>query len=106
MTKTLDETLVLIEELASQNYIGDEITMPRDKSVFEVDNVNLLRAKIDVLTNSLSKLNVSNDNTNVENVQAVNNGCEFCGGPHAYGECPSSNREDANFVQANQQRSL
>jgi len=51
-------------------------------------------------------MSIPNANSNVENVQALAIGCELCGGPHAYGECPSTNREDANFVLANQQRSF
>ena len=106
MTKTPEEASILLEELASQSYMGDEISMPRGRSVLEVDSVNSLGAKIEALTSAISKMSIPNANSNVENVQALAIGCELCGGPHAYGECPSTNREDANFVQANQQRSF
>ena len=66
MDKTAREAIILLEELASQGYMGDEPTMAKVRGVLELDTVNLLSAKIDALTKLVSKSQVNSiDNANV-----------------------------------------
>ena len=44
------EATTLLEELASQGYIGDETTLAKGKGMLEVDSINMLNAKVDALT--------------------------------------------------------
>ena len=55
MDKTAKEAVNLLEELASQGYMGDETTMAKAKGVLELDTINLLNAKIYALTKLMSK---------------------------------------------------
>ena len=53
--KTAKEAVILLEELASQGYMGDEPTMAKARGVLELDTINLLSAKVDALTKLVSK---------------------------------------------------
>ena len=94
MDKTAREAVILLEELASQGYMGDEPTMAKARGVLELDTINLLSAKVDALTKLVSKSQVNSiDNANVA--------CELCGGSHSYTQCNmnSNANEDVSFVQ-------
>eukprot|EP00257_Ricinus_communis_P020703 XP_015579995.1 uncharacterized protein LOC107261946 [Ricinus communis] len=56
MDKTAREAITLLEELASQGYIGDETTMAKARGVLEPDTIKMLNAKVDALTNLFGKL--------------------------------------------------
>ena len=45
MDKTAREAVTLLEELASQGYMGDETTMAKARGVLELDSIKLLSAK-------------------------------------------------------------
>ena len=53
--KTAREAVTLLEELASQGYMGEETTMAKAKGVLELDTIKMLNAKVDALTNLVSK---------------------------------------------------
>ena len=53
MDKTAREAVTLLEEHASQGYIGDETTKAR--GVLELDTIKMLNAKVDALTNLVSR---------------------------------------------------
>ena len=55
MDKTANEAVTLLEELASQRYMGEEITMAKAKGILELDTINLLNAKVNALTKMVSK---------------------------------------------------
>ena len=55
MDKTAREAIILLEELASQGYMGDEPIMAKARGVLELNTINLLNVKVDVLTKSVSK---------------------------------------------------
>ena len=55
MDKTVREAVTLLEELTSQGYMGKETTIVKAKGVLELDTINLLNAKVDVLTKLVSK---------------------------------------------------
>ena len=79
MDKMAREAITLLEELASQGYMGDETTIAKAKGVLELDTINMLSAKVDALTKMVSKSQVNSlDFTNVV--------CETCGGPHSYSQ--------------------
>ena len=44
MDKMAREAVILLEELASQGYMGDEPTMEKARGVLELDTINLLGA--------------------------------------------------------------
>ena len=50
MDKTAKEAVILLEELASQGYTGNKLTMAKAKGVLGLDTINLLSAKIDAFT--------------------------------------------------------
>ena len=77
MDKMAGEAVTLLEELASQGYMGDETTMAKANGVLELDTINLLNAKIDALTKLVSK-------SQINSLEYVNVICETCGGPHSY----------------------
>ena len=80
MDKMAREAVTLLEELASQRYMGDETTMAKAKGVLELDTINMLSAKVDALTKILSKSQVNSlDCTNVV--------CGTCEGTHSYSQC-------------------
>ena len=94
MDKTAREAIILLEELASQGYMGDEPTIAKARGVLELDTINLLSAKVDDLTKLVSKSQVNSiDNSNIA--------CELCGGSHSYTQCNmnSSGNEDVSFEQ-------
>ena len=84
MDKTAREAVTLLEELASQGYMGDETTMAKARGVLELDSIKLLSAKVDALTNLVNKAHINSiENTNVA--------CEFCGGNHESVDCQAGN---------------
>ena len=76
MDKTTREAVTLLEELASQGYIGEETTMVKAKGVLELDTINLLNTKVDALTKLVSK-------SQFNSLECTNVVCETCGGPHS-----------------------
>ena len=44
MDKTAREAVTLLEELASQGYMGDETIMAKAKGVLELNTINILNA--------------------------------------------------------------
>ena len=66
------EAIILLEELASQGYIGDEPIMAKATGVLELDTINLLSAKVDALTKLVSK-------SQVNSINNANVACELCG---------------------------
>ena len=94
MDKMAKEAVTLLEEIASQEYMGDEKIIAKAKGVLELDTINLLSAKVDALTKLVSKSQVNSiDNASVA--------CELCGGSHSYTQCNmnSNANEDVSFVQ-------
>ena len=92
MDKMAREAVTLLEELASQGYMGEESTMAKAKRVLELDTIKMLNAKVDALTNLVSK-------SQVNSLECTNVVCETCGGSHSYSQCNMSNNEDASYVQ-------
>ena len=92
MDKTVREAVILLEELASQGYMGEETTMAKGKGVLELNTIKMLNAKVDALTNLVSK-------SQVNLLECTNVICETCGGSHSYSQCNMSNNEDVSYVQ-------
>ena len=59
MDKMARETVILLEELASQGYMGEETIMVKAKGVLELDTINLLNAKVYALTKLVSKSQIN-----------------------------------------------
>ena len=59
MDKMAREVVTLLEELASQGYMGEGTTMAKAKGVLELDTINLLNAKVDALTKLVSKSQIN-----------------------------------------------
>ena len=59
MDKVAREAVTLLEELASQGYMGKETTMEKARGVLEIDTINMLSAKVDALTKMVSKSQVN-----------------------------------------------
>ena len=76
MDKTARETIILLEELASQGYMGEETIMAKAKGVLELDTINLLNAKVDALTKLVSK-------SQINFLECANVVCKTCGGSHS-----------------------
>ena len=55
MDKTAREAITLLEKLASQGYMGDETTMAKAREVLELDTIKMVNAKVDALTNLVSR---------------------------------------------------
>ena len=55
MDKTAREAVTLLKELSSQEYMGDETTIAKARGVLELDTIKMLNAKIDALTNLVSR---------------------------------------------------
>ena len=94
MDKTAREAIILLEELASQGFMGDKPTMAKVRGVLELDTINLLSAKVDALTKLVSKSQFNSiDNATVA--------CELCGGSHSYTQCNmnSNAKEAVSFMQ-------
>ena len=92
MDKTAREAVTLLEELASQGYMGDETTMAKARGVLELDTIKMLNAKVDALTNLVSR-------NQINSLESTNVICESCGGSHSYSQCNLSINEDMNYVQ-------
>ena len=92
MDKTAKEAVTLLEELASQGYMSEEITMAKARGVFEIDTIKMLNAKVDALTNLVSR-------TQINSIESANVICESCGGSHSYSQCNMSTNEDVSYVQ-------
>ena len=94
MDKTAKEAVILLEELASQGYMGDEPTMAKARGVLELGTINLLSAKIDALTKLVSK-------SQIHSIESTNVACELCGGSHSYSQCNMSSNanEDVSYIQ-------
>ena len=66
MDKAAREAVTLLEELASQGYMGDETTMAKVRGVLELDTIKILNAKVDALTNLVSRNQINSlESTNV-----------------------------------------
>ena len=92
MDKMTREVVTLLEELASQGYMGDETTMAKAKGVLELNTIKMLNAKVDALTNLVSR-------NQINSLESTNVDCESCGGPHSYSQCTLSTNEDVNYMQ-------
>ena len=92
MDKTAREAVTLLEELASQGYMGEETTMAKAKGVLELNTIKMLNAKVDALTNLVSK-------SQVNSLECTNIVCETCGVSHSYSQCNMSTNEDVSYVQ-------
>ena len=92
MDKMAREAVTLLEELASQGYIGDETTMVKLRGVLELDTIKILNAKVDALTNLVSR-------NQINSLESTNVICESCGGSHLYSQYNLNTNEDVNYVQ-------
>ena len=92
MDKMARKAVTLLEELASQGYMGDETTMAKEKGVLELDTINMLNAKVDALTKLVSK-------SQINSLESTNIVCETCGGSHSYSQCTLSTNKDVNYMQ-------
>ena len=92
MDKMAREAVTLLEELASQGYMGEETTMAKARGVLELDTIKMLNAKVDALTKLVS-------NSQINSLECANVVCETCGGPHLYSQCNITANEDVNYVQ-------
>ena len=92
MDKTAKEVVTLLEELTSQGYMGDETTMAKARGVLELDIIKILNAKVDALTNLVSR-------NQINSLESTNVVCESCGGSHSYYQCNLNTNEDVNYVQ-------
>ena len=77
MDKMAREAVTLLEELASQGYMGEETTMAKARGVLELDTIKMLNAKVDALTKLVS-------NSQINSLECANVVCDTCGGPHLY----------------------
>ena len=93
MDKTAKEAVILLEELASQVYMGDEHTMAKARGLLELDTINLLSAKVEALTKLVSKSQVNS----IKNTNVI---CELCGGSHLCSQCNmnATPNEDVSYV--------
>ena len=55
MDKTTREAVTLLEELTSQGYMGKKTIMAKARGVLELDIIKMLSAKVDALTNLVSR---------------------------------------------------
>ena len=92
MDKTAREAVTLLEELASQGYMGEETTMVKAKGVLELDTINLLNAKVDALIKLVSK-------SQINSLECANVICETYGGSQLYSQFNMSINEDVSYVQ-------
>ena len=91
MDKTAREAITLLEELASQGYMGEETTMAKARGVLELDTINMLTVKVDALTKMVNK-------SQVNSLECTSLVCETCGGPYSYSQCNMSANEDVNYI--------
>ena len=92
MDKMAREAVTLLEELASQGYIGEETIMAKAKGVLELDTINSLNTKVDALTKLVSK-------SQINSLECANVVYETCGGSHSYSQCNMSTNEDVSYIQ-------
>ena len=92
MDKTAKEAVTLLEELASQGYMGDETKIAKAKGVLELDTINLLNAKVDGLTKMVSKYQINS-------LESTNIVSELCGGSHSYSQCNVSSNKEVSYIQ-------
>ena len=92
MDKTAREVVTLLEDLASQGYMGNEATMAKVRGVLELDIIKMLNAKVDALTNLVSR-------NQINSLESTNVVCDSCGGSHSYSQCNFSTNEDVNYMQ-------
>ena len=85
------EAVTLLEELASQGYMGDETTMAKARGVLELYTIKMLNAKVNALTNLVSR-------NQINSLESTNVVCESCGGSHSYSQCNLSANEDVNYM--------
>ena len=93
INKTAVEPTTMLEELAIQSFMEDETSISKGKSVFELDSINIMNAKVDVLTKLISKAQI-----NAVGTSQIS--CELCGGCHSHSECSYDSTEEANSIQA------
>ena len=92
MDKMTREVVTLLEELASEGYMGEETTMAKAKGVLELDTINLLNAKVDALIKLVSK-------SQINSLECANVICKTCGGSHSYSQFNMSTNEDVSYIQ-------
>ena len=92
MNKMAREAITLLEELASQGYMGDETSITKARGVLELDTIKMLNAKVDALTNLVSR-------NQINSLESTNVVCESYGGSHSYSQCNLNTNEDVNYVQ-------
>ena len=92
MDKMAREAVTLLKELSSQEYMGDETTIAKARGVLELDTIKILNAKVDALTNLVSR-------NQINSLESTNVICESCGGSHSYSQCNLNTNEDVNYVQ-------
>ena len=92
MDKMAKKAIILLEELASQGYIGDDTIMAKAKGVLELDTINLLNVKVDALTKMVSKYQINS-------LESTNIVCELCRGSHSYSQCSMSSNEYMSYIQ-------
>ena len=73
MDKMAREAVTLLEELASQEYMGDETTMAKARGVLELDTIKMLNEKVDALNKFVS-------NSQINSLECANIVFETCGG--------------------------
>ena len=77
MDKTAREAVTLLEEFASQGYMGEETIMAKARGVLELDTIKMLNAKVNALTKLVS-------NSQINSLECANVVCETCREPHSY----------------------
>ena len=92
MDKMAREAVTLLEELASQGYMGDETSITKARGVLELDTIKMLNAKVDALNKFVS-------NSQINSLECANIVCETGGGPHSYSQCNVTANKDVNYVQ-------
>ena len=55
MDKMAREAIIFLEKLASQGYMDNETTIAKARGVLELDTIKMLNAKVDALTNLVSR---------------------------------------------------
>ena len=91
MDKMAREAVTLLEELASQEYMGHETTIAKARGVLKLDTIKMLNVKVDALTNLVSI-------NQINSLESTNVVCESCGGSHSYSQCNLNINEDVNYV--------
>ena len=92
MDKMAREAVTLLEELASQGYMGEKTTIAKVRGVLELDIIKMLNAKVDALTKLVS-------NSQINSLECTNVVYKTYGGPHLYSQCNVTANEDVNYVQ-------